>query len=351
MVFVKESFLQSTHGQLSCTSCHYGDPQGQNKDEAHKGLVAAPSDTSAQFCGSCHGDIVSQKANSLHAHLGGYFKRIEKRLGYDVSHDPDIVANFNKECGKCHASCGQCHVSRPASVQGGFLDGHNFLHEPTMRENCTACHGSRVGAEYFGENEGIRADVHWVPNVKRCTFCHQADAMHSSSGSATYRYEDLDLIRCEDCHENTSASNVFHQTHWGDLSCQVCHSQPYKNCNSCHTGGAGITGESYLAFKIAKNPIKSDHRNYNIVPVRHIPISRDTFSSWGITDLPNYDAEPTWKYATPHNIQRWTAQTDTTGGAGCQAKCHDSQYYLTLEDLAPGEVDANKDIVLARGSN
>lgn len=348
MVLVKESFLTSTHGQLGCTTCHQGDPKANDKEQAHQGLVATPSDPADDYCGSCHGDIASTHNNSLHRTLAGYYKRIEKRLGRDISDDPDLVANFNNECGKCHASCGQCHVSRPASVDGGFIDGHNFRKEPDMRDNCTACHGSRVGAEYFGENEGIKADVHWIPNLKNCTFCHKEQDMHGSGERFTYRYEDTDLVRCEDCHSDKQNANLYHNMHWGSLACQVCHSQSYKNCNGCHTGGSGITGSSYMAFKIAKNPIKSPNRDYKIVTVRHIPIVPDTYASWGIGDLPDFSAEPTWKYTTPHNIQRWTAQTDTTGAAWCGEKCHNSDYYLTVDDLQPFEVEANQDIVLTR---
>jgi thiosulfate/3-mercaptopyruvate sulfurtransferase len=101
-----------------------------------------------------------------------------------------------------------------------------------------------------------------------------------------------------------------------------------------------------MDFKIAKNPKESTNRPYKIVPVRHIPISRDTYSSWGISDLPNYDSEPTWKYATPHNIQKTTAQT--TYENWCGENCHNSDYYLTLEDLLPEEIEANKNIVLTK---
>ena len=211
---------------------------------------------------------------------------------------------------------------------------------------CTACHGSRVGAEFFGENEGLKSDVHWIPKVMRCERCHTAQAMHSSSPGAEHRYHDEDMVRCEDCHEK--GDNQYHAQHWGGLSCQVCHSQPYKNCNGCHTGGQGITGSSYMAFKIAKNPKLSERRPYKIVTVRHIPIARDTYAAWGLADLPDYDSEPTWKYATPHNIQRWTAQTDTTKASWCGGSCHASDYYLTLEDVDPAEVEANKDIVLTK---
>lgn len=313
-------------------------------------MTAAPSDGAGQICGSCHGDVTALHNGSLHKSMKGYYHLIEQRLGRDISNDAELVGHFNKECGKCHASCGQCHVSRPVSVQGGFVDGHNFLPRPDLRENCTACHGSRVGAEYFGENEseGPIADVHWIPNVKRCEFCHDAASLHSSSPGARTRYEDTDLVRCESCHMGDKSANRYHAVHWEDLACQVCHAQPYKNCNSCHTGGAGITGSSYLDLKIAKNPLPASVRSYKYVVVRHIPVSRDTYASWGLSDLPQYDSVPTWKYASPHNIKRWTAQTETASEEMCSAKCHKSDYYLTLEDLAAEEVEANRAIVLTR---
>jgi len=347
MVLVNSSFLTSNHGALGCVGCHEGNPDAKGKEEAHVGLIAAPSNSnSEQTCGGCHGGIVADHQKSLHRTQAGYFRRIENRLGRDISTDSTVVAHFNTECGKCHASCGQCHVSRPVSVQGGFLSGHNFQIIPSMRENCTACHGSRVGAEYFGENEGVKADVHWIPQVRRCDYCHSGSAMHGSSAGADYRYADQDMVTCEECHQASQTANIYHTQHWGTLACQVCHSQPYKNCNSCHTGGAGITGSSYLAFKIAKNPIPL-LRRYQVVTVRHIPVSRDTYASWGIADLPLYNSESTWKYASPHNIQRWTAQTDTSGTSVCSEKCHNNDaLFLTMSDLAPEEVEANRQLLL-----
>ena len=38
--------------------------------------------------------------------------------------------------------------------------------------------------------------------------------------------------------------------------------------------------------------------------LRHVPIDPDNFAFYGKDVLANFDALPTWKYATPHNIQR-----------------------------------------------
>lgn len=356
MVYVTEDFLSTNHGKIPCISCHKGNPEAFEKETAHVNIVAAPSEKSELYCDGCHSEVVANYSKSLHKNQRGYFKRIEKRLGYSIENDAALMANFDAECGKCHASCGQCHTSRPTSVDGGFINGHVFG-EPDRDNNCTACHGSRVGAEYLGQNEGYHADTHRykVLGGSRCTLCHTGHEMHGSGQDFDYRYLNTDMVRCEDCHETERESNHYHEVHWANanlpkLACQVCHSQEYKNCNGCHTGGAGITGSSYMKFKIARNNfnLESANRDYDYVVVRHIPIVPNTYESWGIADLPNYNSEPTWKYATPHNIQRWTALTDTTGIEGsCGSKCHDSkEYYLTTDDLFDFEVEANKDIVL-----
>ncbi len=355
MVLVSQDFLGTSHGTVRCEGCHLGDPTAYEKGKAHQGLIAYPSESDQIYCDGCHKDIVTNYASSLHKNLRGYFKRIENRLGYNIENDVEIMANFDEECGKCHASCGQCHVSRPFSVQGGFLDGHQFG-EPQRDNNCVACHGSRVGPEYLGTNEGYLADVHrYKSGGSKCTFCHKGEQIHTSGVAADYRYLSPDMVRCEDCHAGSENANNYHLAHWANqnipqLSCHVCHSQPYKNCNGCHTGGAGITGSSYMKLKIAKNKfnLEAVNRTYDYVTVRHIPIAPDTYRSWGIANLPNYSSEPTWKYATPHNILRWTRQTDTrsTGGS-CWQNCHKSkEYYLTKDDLLDYEIDANQEIVL-----
>ena len=69
--------------------------------------------------------------------------------------------------------------------------------------------------EFYGENEGLAADVHWIPNVKRCEFCHDAASIHSTSSGARTRMEDTDIIRCESCHSGSQSSNRYHRKQIG----------------------------------------------------------------------------------------------------------------------------------------
>jgi thiosulfate/3-mercaptopyruvate sulfurtransferase len=96
-----------------------------------------------------------------------------------------------------------------------------------------------------------------------------------------------------------------------------------------------------MAFKIGRNPLQGRYRPWKYVPVRHVPISPDSFDYYGQDLLPNFDSLPTWKYATPHNIQRATPQTET-----CNS-CHgNADLFLAAGDMAPGEVAANRRVIV-----
>ncbi len=292
----------------------------------------------------------------MHSTFNGYVSLFESRAGFDMESHPELEEEFMNECGKCHTTCGQCHVSRPNAVKGGLVKNHRFMSRPSQTDNCMACHGSRVGEEYTGSRDGYGADVHYFQNSMDCVACHSGDEMHGDGTLHANRYDVPEMPRCEDCHTAVAEANAYHTEHWGDLSCQICHSQDYKNCNSCHVAGSGLEEPSYIEFKIGRNP-RADVREYEFVTLRHIPITEDTFEPWGVDDLGEYDALPSWKYASPHNIKLWTARTDTTGGLSCNEACHMSPnvegWFLResdLEGMSEMERSANLPFIVPDGN-
>ena len=344
-----QAFLNSIHGKQPCVSCHGGVGEAESMEEAHMGMIADPSENPAKYCAGCHTSIVGNHLTSLHKTQRGYFSffslRYQGTINGPIPHE--FTAEFNKECGTCHATCGQCHISVPNTAQGGFVNAHKFSKVPEMTKNCTACHGSRIGDEYLGNNEGYQPDVHWAPNFKRCEFCHSGSEMHGNGVEYDYMLQDKQMPACEDCHDK-GTENQYHNMHWGDLSCSTCHSQAYRNCNSCHVGGEGITGTPYFELKIGKNSNPQD-RSYKWVTLRHIPIAKDTYGPWGFNNLPFYDIMPTWKYTMPHNMQKNTPQTepDTSAVIACAGNCHHNEaIFLRPADLMSGEVNANDPVVV-----
>ena len=339
-------FLTSVHNEHGCTSCHGGADDAATKDAAHDGLVASPSQQPEIYCISCHSVVTGSDSRSVHRTFKGIDDMLGRRSGWTFDRDhPQYGEKYEKQCAKCHTSCGQCHVSRPASAGGGLLEGHKFKISPSSIYNCTACHGSRVGEEYLGQRPGYAADVHWNPNAMQCTACHDADEMHASGSQYKKRYDVAQMPQCEECHADKATSNVFHTEHWDELQCNVCHSQEYKNCYNCHAG-TGLEEPSSLGLKIGLNPIPSPRRDAEYVLLRHIPVDPTTFSDWGLS-LTTFDALPTWKYASPHNIRRITPQTDSSGLANCYAACHEnSALFLRASDLRPYEVAANQGVIV-----
>lgn len=345
-VFVKDAeFLQSTHGKVGCVICHSGDSQSKDKELAHASLVSDPSEGN---CNTCHRDIAHANEISLHTKLTG-FKAVLEDRGGDLSEGSSLTKALENHCSECHTSCGQCHVSRPEELEGGFVSGHKFRKTPSMQYNCIACHGSRVGAEYLGENEGFPADVHWTQESMLCTKCHTQE-LHDS-GKAANRYQNSNAAKCEDCHEEVwknTEGNDQHKQHLSDLSCQVCHSVAYKNCYGCHVsvdpqGLPCRTSEpSVMQFEIGYNPLRSSERSYKYVVLRHVPTCAGTCDYYGGSLMPNFNAVPTWKYATPHNIQLKTPQNKS-----CDA-CHgNTNLFLTEGDVRAEEREANKGVVIS----
>ncbi len=351
-VYVDVDFLdEDPHGEIGCTTCHGGDATDPNWQTAHAHVVRDPSfEKPKEACGSCHEDIASVAGKSLHYTLEPYWNVLHARM--DTSNHvamQKVSEAFGNHCAQCHSSCGQCHISRPEAVDGGFVDGHFFHKRPNMETNCTACHGSRVQKEFMGKNKGLPPDVHYMKRMT-CNKCHTADEMHSADGHVMSRYQADKHASCQSCHPDAVSENSkveMHQIHAQKVECQVCHSVAYKNCYGCHVGKdqKGLpyyqVDSTTMGFKIAKNPLKSKDRPYDFVLVRHVPTNRHLFDYYVKDAFAHFDSLPTFKYATPHNIQLHTPQT-----ASCNA-CHgNKKLFLTKEDVPAGEQKANAKIIV-----
>lgn len=357
-----DKYLPTVHGQLSCSECHGGE-QSADKEVAHTEIVARPSED-GETCERCHPDVAESFPNSLHVTLEGYKTAIEARGG-DFEH-PEVQEMFGNHCSSCHTTCGDCHVSQPASVGGGFIDGHVFNQTPSMTRNCMACHGSRVGNEYLGKHEGYQGDVHFREGRMVCTDCHSSHEMHGAEANCEqchtspeegqmapldHRYDGLAQPDCKACHVAATSGNddnPMHNQHGGELACQVCHSVAYTSCDNCHVSLSEESGNpvfktdgDYLTFMIAKNPLKSFDRPFDYVLVRHVPAHPENYSFYTDEVLAGFNNVPTWKFATPHNIQLETPQNES-----CNA-CHGNpDLFLTIDKIAPEERTANLSIYL-----
>jgi hypothetical protein len=365
-VFVDAEALQEdVHGEISCIDCHGGlVVQGDDmnaKYAAHNGVIIDPSVDATASCGECHDDIAPYQEYSLHNNLAGYDTALYARAP-EENHQL-IEVGEESHCDGCHTTCGQCHISRPDSVGGGFVDGHVINRTPSMMNQCTACHGSRVKNEYTGAHEDLQADIHLRKRMT-CTDCHTGGELHGTdfidlesddpfSTVPEHRYDGAQGPSCESCHAEVvgaESDNRHHRIHSEEiLSCQGCHSVAYINCYGCHLERTEDEWdlpyfklqEEEVSFYIGLNPIQSEDRPYQYVPVRHVPTWPGLFDLYGDNILSEFENTPTWDYATPHNIQLVTPQTES-----CDS-CHGSaEYFLTEDKVLPEEVAQNATVIV-----
>jgi len=392
-IFVEPSFLDTVHGRMGCQVCHGGVMPAKDRRKAHAGNFHVDVDPE-KICSQCHEDITKNFLNNIHTKLNGlkptdkeFIKRAtvhEMRVS-DDEESKEILAEGLEQggCAECHrATCGSCHVTLPESAGGGFPGtGHMFSKQPSDVYNCTACHGSRKGAEYMLSGYSVdrvrhsdvvtglglkdykvQRDIHYNKGMA-CTDCHNENWMHGAGPdiAGSLRYNDPKLPTCQDCHvkgqENKFYTQKMHMLHAKPngpapyLQCEVCHAQVYPNCLSCHVtpksnGTEPPPDYKFYTLKIAKNPLKLDwyknhfpfmgeRRPYDYSLVRRAAVVPDTFDAYrpnGPTVMGHYTDYPTWKYATPHTIALVTPQTKD----GCRG-CH--------EGYDGGRLDANKKVL------
>ena len=333
---MKPAFLTSTHNMAGCESCHKGTPKASEREGAHAGLVARPSRQPDAACGACHADQVANVKTSMHFTVRGEENLMKSRAAHRW---PDVQPVFRQACQSCHASCGDCHVSKAKSARGGLMNGHLFVKRPPMEEGCGTCHGGRVAPEYLGKNEGFPPDVHWQKAKMDCVACHPAAQMHGDGTAYPDRHAVRTKPQCLSCHPNAKAAGSpieQHAVHQDRVTCVVCHSTVYRGCENCHVGAGA---KSSLQFKIGKTA-RTD-APYQFTLLRHVPTVRTMLDPKLKDGMPNYDAVPTWKDTTPHNIQRKTPRT-----ASCN-NCHgNARIFLKPGDLNPAEAAANAKVVM-----
>jgi hypothetical protein len=82
----------------------------------------------------------------------------------------------------------------------------------------------------------------------------------------------------------------------------------------------------------------------------------DSWKEYGTTNLTNFNVRPTYKYATPHNIIKWTKRTQVASGKPCYDACHiiknsdgtykNKELYLFKSDLSTWEVTATQGVTV-----
>lgn len=310
-VLVSEKFLKSAHTAKGCASCHGGNPLSKSKAAAHKKLVADPvaADGGRAACGQCHSDIVARHKNSLHYTTQGIKNAFFGRLSKDDSTCKMAKESWrSKACVDCHASCGTCHVAKPRDpwVTGGpkgLLSGHEFQRfekKSDTEKTCYVCHAGSITDPEAGFQ---KYDVHNKAGMG-CMSCHTEKEVHGDgvkhqtmigSGAVT--------AECKHCHEKITGQ--WHsQSHLDRVTCQSCHSMPYRNCTECH-GWQRIVDQSSPPFNVTY-AIKLGVAHGKLTTLVKGAVGTKMLLDQGITEIPanKLNTQSSWYAGVPHNVIR-----------------------------------------------
>jgi thiosulfate/3-mercaptopyruvate sulfurtransferase len=355
-----EDYKESGHYAIGCVGCHNGVDETADKVEAHSGdFIRHPSMFYKEKCGTCHSEISNNYDTSIHQGTGQK-RKVTMRSGLSGAQDFDQlpahqIEGYNANCATCHGTCGNCHVVRPKIAGGGLSKGHKFTKTPDMVGICVSCHVSRGGHAYLGVSPGTQSDTHLQKMGFKCTNCHSGSELHGDGNPVDQRYAYAKLPTCDNCHSGLKSGNMYHSIHYDDFNCQVCHSQDYNNCGSCHVHGEGARVPSYMDFKIAMNPIPDIKTGFNFCLVRRTLAAPDNWKEYGVDQYANFDQFPTYNYTSPHNLQKWTTRTQVEDGASCSSNCHirneggvliNKELYLFEENLLDWEKSATGSITV-----
>jgi hypothetical protein len=203
--------IVTPHGKLGCLACHGGDGGAQDKQTAHRDLIADMSAQDPQQCIICHRDLPDEIPNDrLRVPHGTILSRIQEGEPCDV-HCSDchggVGHGFDPVSGETVCSmtvCLDCHQERNLSIQMADCDAcHLGPHDVATSLTCNDCHTS---TETWQQ---VDLGIHPVPlegmhGEMACFQCHQ--------------YPDFKGLNnvCTDCH-------VSGHTEWGDHDCASCH--------------------------------------------------------------------------------------------------------------------------------
>ena len=103
-VLVNPDFLETEHGEISCTECHGGNENTSTMGAAHAGMVADPTfPDPTDTCGQCHEEEAKLAKSSLHYTLATYKPMVHKRAATDSDQLEPLNQAMDNHCFSCHA--------------------------------------------------------------------------------------------------------------------------------------------------------------------------------------------------------------------------------------------------------
>lgn len=249
---------------IGCVSCHLGNPQQYEKEEAHQGMVLIPGNLSdaAQTCGTCHPNELDKVSHSLMTTNSGLvavdkfvFGETDspdhafdiRKLGHSMADD-----HLRNLCANCHlgaekdslgpvnqlsrgGGCNACHLNyseQAARQLTAYLESNKTIlpkvHPSTDifmgDENCFGCHSrsSRISTNYMGWHETLLDEKDVSDEEEFRVF--EDKRVYQYVGEDAHHAKGMLCIDCHSSHEVMGDGKLhLHEEDAVSVSCADCH--------------------------------------------------------------------------------------------------------------------------------
>jgi predicted CXXCH cytochrome family protein len=237
------SFQASVHGSANCTDCH----------TAIQGYPH-PEKVAKVKCDTCHGDVVSGVATSVHSSSSpqpcqGCHGDAHGILPASNPKSGTYPSNLPRTCGACHGDAKFAKQHRIPEVYSLYMDSiHGFALTKEgllVAASCVSCHGShKVLSKTNPLSRTNRANI-----AATCGTCHAGPQRDYMAGIHGQRAETGDARApvCTNCHSAHQISDV-RTAAWQmktTATCGQCHKEEVQTYRD--TFHAQVSALGYLA--------------------------------------------------------------------------------------------------------
>ncbi|MBA4407600.1 hypothetical protein C0389_10020 [bacterium] len=266
------------HANLSCASCHGGDPNSDDQEIAmspSRGFIGVPKKKDIpKFCGKCHSNIdfmrvyqpriatdqVAQYYTSLHGKkllLGD--ENVADCSSCHSAHkilsakDPRSTVhklNVPNTCNKCH---GNTDLMKKYNLLGNVLEEYSkSVHGVALMKNkdlgapaCNDCHGNHGAMP-----PGITSISHV------CGTCHAINMEYFNATKMAKAFEVQDFHGCEQCHGNHAILKP------NDEMISIGKESKCVECHSSGDEGYAVSQKIYSSLTQLKNSYNAANAKY-----------------------------------------------------------------------------------------
>jgi len=266
------------HANLSCASCHGGDPNSDDQEIAmspSKGFIGIPKRKDIpKFCGKCHSNIDFMRVYQpriVTDQVAQYYTSVHgKKL---LTGDENVA-----ECSSCHTA----HSILPAK------DPRSSVYALNVPNTCNKCHGNSTLMEKYSlpvnQSEEYSKSVHGIALLKNkdlgapacndchgnhgatppglvsvshvCGTCHLSNMEYFNSTKMSKAFEEQDFHGCEQCHGNHGVQKP---------NDEMVGVGKESKCIDCHTEGDegyAVSKKLYSSLTSLKNKFDAANQKY-----------------------------------------------------------------------------------------